>query len=149
MTKYAGKGTIFKSTIAAMLTVIWYIAGWAGIGVWAASIYFASVAGALIPYVAHNFEDIHWGTKPELDFETAVGTENDRRYERSLRVAVCRRERAGTRSNRRRCARGSSAARSPAVPASTTRRRGSWACCDAASRASTASSAPCPVPSSG
>ena len=33
--------------LAAMLTGIWYLAGWAGIGVWAASIYFASVAGAL------------------------------------------------------------------------------------------------------
>ncbi len=58
--------------LAAMLTGIWYIAGWAGIGVWLASIYFATTAGALIPYIVHNFEDIHWGTKPELDFETAA-----------------------------------------------------------------------------
>ena len=25
-----------------------------------------------MPYVVHNFETIHWGTKPELDFETAA-----------------------------------------------------------------------------
>ncbi len=58
--------------LAAYLGTVWYFAGWAGIGVLAGSIYFACVFGALIPYVLHNFEHIHWGTKPGLDFSTAA-----------------------------------------------------------------------------
>lgn len=58
--------------LAAYLLLIWSVAGWPGIAVWAASVYMACAFGALIPYVVHNFEYIHWGTKPELDFETAA-----------------------------------------------------------------------------
>ena len=58
--------------LAGYVGLVWYVAGWAGIAVWAGSVYFACVFGALIPYVVHNFEHIHWGVKPELDFETAA-----------------------------------------------------------------------------
>ena len=58
--------------LAAFLSVIWWVAGWPGVLVWAASVYLACAFGGLIPYVAHNFENIHWGTRPELSFEKAA-----------------------------------------------------------------------------
>lgn len=58
--------------LAAFVWLIWYLTGWAGVAVWAASVYFACVFGSLIPYIVHNFEHIHWGSKPELDFQTAA-----------------------------------------------------------------------------
>ena len=36
-----------------------------------AAIYVATAIGAFISYVLHNFEDIHWGRKPDLTFEKA------------------------------------------------------------------------------
>lgn len=51
---------------------IWAYAGWAGIAVWYAAVYIACAGGALIPYCVHNFENVHWGVKPGLDFETAA-----------------------------------------------------------------------------
>ncbi len=58
--------------LAGYLLLIWSLFGWPGLGVWAGSVYLATAFGALIPYVVHNFEEIHWGTKPELDFQTAA-----------------------------------------------------------------------------
>ncbi|MEM9211253.1 MAG: fatty acid desaturase [Pseudomonadota bacterium] len=58
--------------VAALVASVWYIAGWPGVFVWAAAIYVACLFGSLIPYVVHNFEEITWGVKPELDFETAA-----------------------------------------------------------------------------
>lgn len=58
--------------LAACLGTIWWVAGWPGLAVWAASVYLACAFGALIPYVAHNFEEIHWGTRPDLTFEKAA-----------------------------------------------------------------------------
>lgn len=57
--------------LAGMLWAIWAGFGWAGIGLWAVTVWGATAFGALIPYVVHNFEHIHWGTKPDMDFETA------------------------------------------------------------------------------
>lgn len=58
--------------LAGFLTLIWWVAGWGGIAVWAAAFYFACAFGALIPYVVHNFEEIYWGRRPELTFGTAA-----------------------------------------------------------------------------
>jgi len=58
--------------LAAYLGAIWGVAGWPGLAVWAGTIWAACTFGALIPYVVHDFETIHWGTKPELDFQTAA-----------------------------------------------------------------------------
>lgn len=57
--------------IAAMIWGIWAGFGWTGVGVWAGTVWMGTAFGALIPYVVHNFEHIHWGTKPEMDYETA------------------------------------------------------------------------------
>jgi len=58
--------------LAGYIGFVWYLAGWPGIAVWAGSFYFGCVFGSLIPYIFHNFEQIHWGVKPDLDFETAA-----------------------------------------------------------------------------
>ena len=63
---------IHNGLLAAYLLAIYAYAGWAGLGVWLGIVYLACAFGALIPYVVHNFEHIHWGVKPELDFETAA-----------------------------------------------------------------------------
>ena len=52
--------------------VLYRFFGLGGVGVMLGSIYFATLFGALIPYIVHNFEDIHWGRKPEMDFKTAA-----------------------------------------------------------------------------
>ncbi len=58
--------------LATLLGSIWWVAGWQGLAFWATAVYLACAFGALIPYVAHNFEHIHWGTRPELTFEKAA-----------------------------------------------------------------------------
>lgn len=58
--------------LASKLALIWWVAGWGGIAVWTAAVYLACAFGALIPYVVHNFENIHWGKRPELTFRTAA-----------------------------------------------------------------------------
>ncbi|MCR9069609.1 MAG: fatty acid desaturase [Rhodobacteraceae bacterium] len=63
---------LHNAMIAAILLAIWSVAGWPGLAVWLAIVYVATPFGSLIPYVVHNFENINWGTKPELDFETAA-----------------------------------------------------------------------------
>ncbi len=63
---------LHNALLAGFVYAIWLVAGLPGILVWLAAAYFACVGGALISYVVHNFETVHWGTKPELDFETAA-----------------------------------------------------------------------------
>lgn len=58
--------------LAGLLAVIWAAGGWAGLLFWAAAVYLACAFGALIPYVVHNFENITWGTRPELSFKAAA-----------------------------------------------------------------------------
>ncbi len=58
--------------LAGYLGLIWGATGWSGLIYWTATVYIACAFGALIPYVVHNFENIHWGTKPELTFKTAA-----------------------------------------------------------------------------
>ena len=57
---------------AAVVGTAYLLAGWSGVWVWLGCFYFASVLGAFVSYVVHNFEEIHWGVKPELDFQTAA-----------------------------------------------------------------------------
>lgn len=58
--------------LAAYVGGVYWLAGWPGICIWLAAVYVACVTGALIPYVVHNFENIVWGTRPDLTFETAA-----------------------------------------------------------------------------
>jgi omega-6 fatty acid desaturase (delta-12 desaturase) len=58
--------------LGSYIGVIWWATGWAGVGFWVASVYFACVFGSLIPYIVHNFEDVHWGRRPELTFASAA-----------------------------------------------------------------------------
>jgi omega-6 fatty acid desaturase (delta-12 desaturase) len=36
------------------------------------SVWFGVSFGAIIPYVEHNFEDVHWGRRPELTAQIAA-----------------------------------------------------------------------------
>ena len=69
-----GLGDLFLHNLllASYLALIWWVAGWAGIGVWIASVYLACAFGALIPYIVHNFESIHWGKRPEMTFASGA-----------------------------------------------------------------------------
>ena len=67
-----GKLALHNALVVAVFGVAYLIGGWNGIWVWLGCIYFASVLGAFVSYVVHNFEEIHWGVKPELDFQTAA-----------------------------------------------------------------------------
>lgn len=58
--------------VAAYFGGAYWLAGWPGVGVVLGAVFIATLFGSIIPYVLHNFEHIHWGTKPELDFETAA-----------------------------------------------------------------------------
>ncbi|MEM7242314.1 MAG: fatty acid desaturase [Pseudomonadota bacterium] len=58
--------------VGSYLLALWTIAGWDALFVWVLCFYLTSVVGAFVSYVVHNFEEIHWGVKPELDFETAA-----------------------------------------------------------------------------
>lgn len=58
--------------LASYLWLIWWATGWGGIAIWAAAVYCACTFVALIPYIVHNFEHIHWGRRPELTFKTAA-----------------------------------------------------------------------------
>ncbi len=75
--KYAfktGVWDVILHDIAIILygAVLYRVFGMRGVCVMIGSIYLATLFGALIPYIVHNFEDIHWGRKPDLDFKTAA-----------------------------------------------------------------------------
>lgn len=67
-----GDLVVHNTLLAGFVYAIWLVSGLPGLLVWLAAVYLACVGGALISYVVHNFETIHWGTKPELDFQTAA-----------------------------------------------------------------------------
>lgn len=58
--------------IAAYLYLIWSIAGVPGLLVWISIVYLTSSLGALIPYIVHNFENVQWGKRDDLDFTSAA-----------------------------------------------------------------------------
>lgn len=67
-----GDVLLHNAMLAAYIGGIYLLAGWPGVGVWLISVYVASIFGALISYVVHNFEHIVCGTRPELTLETAA-----------------------------------------------------------------------------
>lgn len=52
--------------------LIYYWAGVTGICVLLLSVWIGVSFGAIIPYVEHNFEDVHWGRRPELTSQIAA-----------------------------------------------------------------------------
>lgn len=58
--------------IVGQLALTYAIAGIPGLWVWLAIVYLTSTTGVLIPYIVHNFENIHWGTRPDMDFATGA-----------------------------------------------------------------------------
>lgn len=52
--------------LALWLTAIWFIAGWPGLAVYAATVVTAGIIGVFSVYLQHNFEHTHWDRKPSL-----------------------------------------------------------------------------------
>ena len=58
--------------LLAFLVALWAAFGWAGIWAYLAAALTAAPIGVFLVYLQHNFEDTHWGRKPELDFAEAT-----------------------------------------------------------------------------
>ncbi len=58
--------------LAAFLAVIWALAGWQGLAVYAAIAVLSGMIGVFLVYLQHNFEDTYWDRKPDLDFRRAT-----------------------------------------------------------------------------
>ena len=63
---------VHNAAIVGILYLIWLGFGAAGLWVWLATVYLTSSLGALIPYIVHNFEDVRWGVRPDMDFQTGA-----------------------------------------------------------------------------
>lgn len=68
---FVGDVFLHNAFILALGIGIFAVARWEGIWMWAASVYLSASLGAIIPYVEHNFETVHWGRRPELTHEMA------------------------------------------------------------------------------
>ncbi len=58
--------------VAAYIAGLWWLLGWSGVAVWAASAVLAGAIGVFLVYLQHNFEDTYWDRKPDLDFRRAT-----------------------------------------------------------------------------
>ena len=63
---------IHNLMILGQLAITYAIAGVPGLWVWLSIVYLTSTIGVLIPYIVHNFENIHWGNRPDMDFATGA-----------------------------------------------------------------------------
>jgi len=67
-----GDQIIHNLLILGQIGLTYLIAGTNGLWVWLLIVYLTSTLGVLIPYIVHNFENIHWGTRPDMDFATGA-----------------------------------------------------------------------------
>lgn len=58
--------------LAVFIAGLWWLLGWPGVAVWAASAVLAGAIGVFLVYLQHNFEDTYWDRKPDLDFRRAT-----------------------------------------------------------------------------
>jgi acyl-lipid omega-6 desaturase (Delta-12 desaturase) len=58
--------------LAGFLTALWAAFGWPGVVVYAVAAATAAPIGVFLVYLQHNFEETHWGRKPDLDFAEAT-----------------------------------------------------------------------------
>ena len=61
-----------NAMLAAFLFALWAIFGMPGLYAYAIAALTAAPLGVFLVYLQHNFEDTHWDTKPDLEFETAT-----------------------------------------------------------------------------
>lgn len=59
-------------SIAAYLTLLWYLAGLTGIAVWLGFSLLGGMLGVFLVYLQHNFEDTYWNRRPDLDPQVAA-----------------------------------------------------------------------------
>ena len=58
--------------LAGLLAALWAVFGWAGVWAYLAAAATAAPIGVFLVYLQHNFEETHWGRKPDLDFAEAT-----------------------------------------------------------------------------
>ena len=58
--------------LATFLFALWSVFGWAGVAAYGVASLAAAPLGVFLVYLQHNFEDTHWGRKPELEFAEAT-----------------------------------------------------------------------------
>jgi omega-6 fatty acid desaturase (delta-12 desaturase) len=72
------KAGLWKGVVAhnlmllCFLAALWAVFGWPGVWAYLAAALTAAPIGVFLVYLQHNFEDTHWGRKPELDFAEAT-----------------------------------------------------------------------------
>lgn len=58
--------------LAGFLVALWAGFGWPGVWAYLVAALTAAPIGVFLVYLQHNFEETHWGRKPELDFAEAT-----------------------------------------------------------------------------
>ncbi|MFV0513978.1 MAG: fatty acid desaturase [Jhaorihella sp.] len=58
--------------IAGYLSVLWYLAGMAGVAIWLGFSLLGGMLGVFLVYLQHNFEDTYWNRRPDLDPQAAA-----------------------------------------------------------------------------
>lgn len=61
-----------NAMLAAFLLALWAGFGWPGVWAYLVAALTAAPIGVFLVYLQHNFEETHWGRKPELDFAEAT-----------------------------------------------------------------------------
>ncbi|MEM9756669.1 MAG: fatty acid desaturase [Pseudomonadota bacterium] len=54
------------------VSVIWWLAGWPGLIIYAGTVFVAACVGVFLVYLQHNFEDTWWDRKPDLNAARAA-----------------------------------------------------------------------------
>ncbi len=61
-----------NAMLLAWAGLIYALAGWTGVAVWALAVVVAAHIGVFLVFLQHNFEDTYWDVKPDLDFRKAA-----------------------------------------------------------------------------
>lgn len=69
---FVGDVLLHNALLAVFVWGIYALAGFGGVGMLLVTIYSGASLSVIIPYVEHNFEDVLWGRKPELEHQEAA-----------------------------------------------------------------------------
>lgn len=69
---FVGDVLLHNAMLAGFVGMIYALAGMGGVWMLVLTIYSGASLSVIIPYVEHNFEDVLWGRKPDLEREDAA-----------------------------------------------------------------------------
>ncbi len=61
-----------NAAIAVWVGLLWFLAGWQGLGIYFAASLLGGMIGVFLVYLQHNFEDTYWNRRPDLDPQLAA-----------------------------------------------------------------------------